>query len=135
MTGHDWIRKVIYKELFKRLKFGYITKCVMQKKTLKNEMHRILWDFKIQTRPIAQKKKNSSGFGRFDGPLSKNRRKQKEKQIRGPCQRTKNLWNIRVMVIPIVIGAYETVPKSLMKRLEELEIRGRTETIQIGLKT
>ena len=34
-------------------------------------------------------------------------------------------------VIPIVIGAISTVIKGLEKRLEDLEIRGRVETIQI----
>ena len=32
--------------------------------------------------------------------------------------------------IPIVIGALETTPKSLLGGLEDLEIRGRVETIQ-----
>ena len=36
-----------------------------------------------------------------------------------------------VTMIPIVIGALRTVPKGLVRRLEELEIRGRAETIQI----
>ena len=34
------------------------------------------------------------------------------------------------MVIPIVIGALETIPKGLIKGLEDLEIRGQIETIQ-----
>ena len=34
----------------------------------------------------------------------------------------------RVLVISIVLGALETVPKGLEKRLEELEIRERIET-------
>ena len=42
----------------------------------------------------------------------------------------KKLWNMRVKVIPIVVGTLETVPISLKKRLEDLEIRGRIETIQ-----
>ena len=33
-------------------------------------------------------------------------------------------------VIPIVVGALETVPINLEKRLGDLEIRGRIETIQ-----
>ena len=33
-------------------------------------------------------------------------------------------------VIPIVIGALGTIPENLEKRLDELEIRGRNETIQ-----
>ena len=43
----------------------------------------------------------------------------------------KRLWTMKVMVIPIVVGALGTVPKGLEKMLEELEIRGRIETIQI----
>ena len=40
------------------------------------------------------------------------------------------LWNMKVAVIPIVIGALGTVTKGLLKGLEDLEIRGRVETIQ-----
>ena len=39
-------------------------------------------------------------------------------------------WNMKVTMILIVVGALETVPKGLEKRLEELEIRERIETIQ-----
>ena len=35
-----------------------------------------------------------------------------------------------VMVVPIVIGALESVPDSLKYRLRELKIRERIETIQ-----
>ena len=34
------------------------------------------------------------------------------------------------MVIPIVIGALGTIPKGLLRRLEELEIGGQVEIIQ-----
>ena len=40
------------------------------------------------------------------------------------------LWNIRVTLIPIVIGAFRSIPKGLIREVEKLEIRGRTETIQ-----
>ena len=42
----------------------------------------------------------------------------------------KKIWNMRVKVVPIVIGALGTVPKGLERSLDELEIRGRIETIQ-----
>ena len=42
----------------------------------------------------------------------------------------KKLWNIKVMVILIVIGAFGTVTKGLVQRLEDLEIRGQVETSQ-----
>ena len=41
----------------------------------------------------------------------------------------KKLWNMKVMVIPIVIGALGTVTKELVLGLENLEIRSQVETI------
>ena len=37
---------------------------------------------------------------------------------------------MKVTIIPIVIGAFETVTKGLLKGLEDLEVDGRVETIQ-----
>ena len=42
----------------------------------------------------------------------------------------KNLWNMQVTIISIVIGAFGTVTKGLLKGLEDLEVGGRVETIQ-----
>ena len=42
----------------------------------------------------------------------------------------KKLWNMEVTIIPIVIGAFGTVTKGLLKGQEDLEIRGLLETIQ-----
>ena len=42
----------------------------------------------------------------------------------------KKLWNMKVTVILIVIGVLGTVTEGLLKGLEDLEIRGRVETIQ-----
>ena len=40
------------------------------------------------------------------------------------------LGNMKLTVIPIVISAFGTVTKGLLKRLEDLEVGGRVETIQ-----
>ena len=42
----------------------------------------------------------------------------------------KKLWNMQVTIIPIVIGAFGTVTKGLLKGLVDLEVSGRVETIQ-----
>ena len=42
----------------------------------------------------------------------------------------KKLWNMKLTVIAIVIGALGTITKGLIRRLEALEIRGLIETIQ-----
>ena len=40
----------------------------------------------------------------------------------------KKLWNMKLTVISILIGAFGTIPKCLQKRLGELEIGGRIDT-------
>ena len=42
----------------------------------------------------------------------------------------KKLWNMKVTIIPIVIGAFDTVTKGLLMGLEDLEIGGRVESIK-----
>ena len=50
-SWHDWMGKVIYRELYKRLNFDHITKWYMHKaeSVRENGSHKILWDFQIQT--------------------------------------------------------------------------------------
>ena len=43
----------------------------------------------------------------------------------------KKLWNMKVTIVPIVIGALGTVTKGLFKGLENFEVGGREETIQM----
>ena len=38
---------------------------------------------------------------------------------------------MKVTVMPVVVGALGTIPRGLVKGPEDLEIRGRVETIQI----
>ena len=42
----------------------------------------------------------------------------------------KKLWNMKVTIVPIVIGVLSTITKGLLKGLEDLEIGGWIETIQ-----
>ena len=42
----------------------------------------------------------------------------------------KKLKNMKVTTIPIVIGAFGTVSKGILKGLEDLEVGSRVETIQ-----
>ena len=53
-TRHDWAKKVIHWEMCKKFNFHHSTKWYMNKpeSVLKNETHKILWDFEIQTDPL-----------------------------------------------------------------------------------
>ena len=50
-TRHDWVGQVIYRELCKKLKYDRTKKWYMHNPTsvLKNDTHKDLWDFDIQT--------------------------------------------------------------------------------------
>ena len=56
--------------------------------------------------------------------------KQKESE-----KKTEKLWNMKVAVILIKIGAFNSVTKGLVQGLEGLEIRGRVETIQTTISS
>ena len=43
----------------------------------------------------------------------------------------KMIWNMKVVVIPIIAGALGTIIKGLEKRLKKLEMRGRFKIIQL----
>ena len=46
------------------------------------------------------------------------------------ARKLKKLWNMRLTIVPIVIGALDTITKGLLKGLEDLEVGGWVETIQ-----
>ena len=46
------------------------------------------------------------------------------------AREVKKLWDMKVMVIPIVSDAHGTDIKGLVQGLEDLEIKGQMETIQ-----
>ena len=55
---------------------------------------------------------------------------EKKDKYLDPARGLKKLWNMKVTIIPIVIGAFGTVTKGLLKGLEDFEVSGRVETIQ-----
>ena len=110
---------------------------------LENDTHNFLWDFNIQTdhliparRPdlmIIYKKKWTCKTVDFAVPAN---HRVKLKNVKRRISTSNLLWNwkkmrnMQVTIIPIVIGAFGTVIKGLLKGLEDLEIGGRVETIQ-----
>ena len=107
-----------------------------------NDTHQLLWDFEIQTdhqisarRPdlISKKKKRKRKKKRtcriVDFSILVDhivKLKKCEKRYLNYSRELKKLWNMKVTIIPIIIGALGTVTKEL----ENLEIAGRVETIQ-----
>ena len=111
---------------------------------LQNETHKFLWDFEIQTdhlilarRPdqvVVDKKKRTYQIVDFDAPADhwvKLKDSEKKDKYLELARELKKLCNVQVKVIPIVIVAFGTVTKGWIMGLEDLEIRGRVETIQM----
>ena len=115
---------------------------------LENDTHKLQWDFGIHTDHLIlarkpdliiikkkkeKKKKSTSKVIDFAVPADhriKLKECEKKDKYLELARELKKLWNMQVTILPIVIGAFGTVTKGLLKRLEGLEIGGRVETIQ-----
>ena len=142
---HDWVGKVIHQEMCRKFQFDHTNKWYMHNlaPVLENDSHKLLWDFNIQTdhliparRPdliIINKRKRICKIVDF-AVLADHRIKLKESEKKDKyldlARELKKLWNMKVTIVPIVIGALGTVTKGLLKGLEDLEVGRRVETIQ-----
>ena len=103
---------------------------------LEKDTHNLLWDFNIQTdhliqerRPdliiINQKKKKICKIVDFAVPadhrINLKERKKKDKYL-DLARELKKLWNMKVTILPIVIGALGTITKGLLKGLEDWKL-------------
>ena len=115
---------------------------------LENDTYKLLWDFDIQADPLIsdrrpeliiftkkEKKKRTCKIVDFAVPadhrikLKECEKKDKYLDLARELKKKKQ-WNVKVTIIPIVIGAFGTVIKGISKKLEDLEVGGRVETIQ-----
>ena len=110
---------------------------------LENDTHKLLWDFNIQTDHlfpgrrldliVINKKEKICKIVDFTVPVDDRLNlEESEKKDKFLClaRELKTLWNMKVTIVPIVIGALGTITKGLLKGLEDLEFGGRVETIQ-----
>ena len=131
---HDWVGKVIHWEMCKKLKFDHANKWYIhnQAPVLQNDTHKLLWytngspNLGQKARPYnnQQQKKKICKIVDFAVPAVQ-RIKLKECEKRDKyldlARELKKLWNMKVTIIPIVIGAFGKVTKGLLKDLEDLE--------------
>ena len=116
----------------RRTHFSGILKCklfsnVGQKTRPRDSQH------KKKKEKKKKKKERTCGIVDFAVPAD-HRVKLKDDEKRDKYQdlarELKKLWNMKVTVIPIVIGALGTVTIGLAQAVEDMEISGRVETIQ-----
>ena len=93
-----------------------------------NDKHKLLWDFDVQTdllisarRPgliVINKKRRISKIVDFAVPADhriKLKKCEKKDKYLGLSIELKKLWNMKVIIIPILTGAFGTVTKGLLK--------------------
>ena len=130
----------------RKFQFYHTNKWYMHNPTpvQENDSHKLLWDFNIQTdhliptrRPdfiiINKKKKRICKIVDFAVPADHRinlKESEKKDKYLDLARELKKLWNMKVTIVPIVIGALGTITKGLLKGLEDLEVSGRVETVQ-----
>ena len=132
----------------KKFKFDHTNKRYIHKPSpvLENDTHKLLRDFNIQMdhfisarRPdliidLQKKKKRTYKIVNFavlvDHRINQKECGKKDKYL-DLVRELKKLRNMKVTIVPIVIGAFGTTTKGLLKGLEDLEVGGRLETIQM----
>ena len=123
---------MIHWELCKKLKFDHMNEWYLnnQESVRQNEMHKLFWDFEIQMdhqisarQPdliIINKKKRTCRIVDFAVPADL-RVKLKECKKRNKyldfARELNKLWNMKVTIIPIVIGTLGRVTKGFIQGL------------------
>ena len=118
----------------------------------RNDTHKLLWDFDVETDPlISARRPNHIIINNNNNNNNNNKNKrifkivnfavpadhriklkeyEKKDKYLDLARELKKMWNMKVTIIPIVIGAFGTVTKGLLEELEDLEVGSRVETIQ-----
>ena len=110
---------------------------------VENDTHKLRWDFEIHVDHlilarwpeliIINKKRE---FAKLSTLLSRLIIKENWKNVKRRIstltllENWKKLWNMTVTILPVMIGAFGSITKGLLKGLEDLEVGGRVETIQ-----
>ena len=139
------IAKAVHWELCKKNGLDHVDKWYDHEpeSVMENEKCKILWDFTIQTdrmigarRPdITIVNKETRGCQLIDIACpgdNKVAEKEDEKidKYRDLAREVSKLWNVKVAIIPVVIGALGTVPTMLESRIKEIGISIKTAQIQ-----
>ena len=106
--------------------------------------HKLLWDFDIHTdhlicarRPdliIINKKERICKIVDLAVPADHRiilKECEKKDKYLDVARELKKMWNKKVTIVPNGIGAFDTITKGLLKGLEDLEVGGQVETIQM----
>ena len=106
---------------------------------LENENHKILWDFSIHVieaqRPdlVVVDKKWSFKIIDFEVPGDsriEEKEKDKVEKYQDLGRELQKIWNVKVKIIPLVVGSLGAIPKQFGNRLKQIGIKAGTAQVQ-----
>ena len=142
---HDNLGKIVHWKLARKCNFEAGDKWYEHEpeSVLESEDYKILWDFSIQTdhviearRPdlvVVDKKRRTCKIIDFAVPGdSRIEEKEKEKieKYQDLRRELQKIWNVRVKIIPLVVGSLGAIPKQFGNRLKETGITAEIGQVQ-----
>ena len=142
---HDNLGKIVHWKLARKCNFEAGDKWYEHEpeSVLENEDYKILWDFSIQTdhvieawRPdlvVVDKKERSCKIIDFAVPGdSRIEEKEKDKieKYQDLGRELQKIWNVKVKIIPLVVGSLGAIPKQFGNRLKQIGIAVGTAQVQ-----
>ena len=142
---HDKLAKVIHWDLCKKYGVKVLAKWYdhVPEKVVENDQVKILWDFNIQTDHVIQHRrpdvvlldKTKKMCHLIDIAVPGDIRvasKEMEKieKYQDLARELRKIWQVKVKVVPVVVGALGTIPKALGKHLDEIGTNVRVDLLQ-----
>ena len=142
---HDNLGKIVHWKLARRCNFEAVDKWYEHEpeSVLENEDYKILWDFIIQTdhviearRPdlvVVDKKERSCKIIDFAVPGDSRigeKEKDKIEKYQDLGKELQKIWNVKVKIIPLVVGSLGAIPKQFGNRLKQIGITVGTAQVQ-----
>ena len=145
--SHDNLGKIVHRKLVRKCNFEAGDKCYEREpeSVLENEDYKILWDFSIQAdhvieaqRPdlvVVAKKERSCKIIDFAVPgdsriEEKEKGKDKLEKYQDLGRDLQKIWNVKVKVIPLVVGSLGAIPKQFGNKLKQIGIAVGTAQVQ-----
>ena len=142
---HDKLAKVIHWDLCKKYGVKVQSKWYdhVPEKVEETDHVKILWDFNIQTDHVIEHRRpdvvvldkhekmchliDIAVPGDSTVASKENEKVQKYQDL---ARELRKLWQVKVKVVPVVVGALGTIPKALEKHLKEIGTSVRVELLQ-----
>ena len=140
-TRHDNLGKIVHLKPARKSNFEAADKWYEHepKSVLENEDYKILWDFSIQTKHVIEarrpdlvvvdKKEKICKIIDFAVPGdSRIEEKEKDKieKHQDLGRELQKIWNVKVKIIPLVVGSLGAIPKQFGNRLKQIGITAGT---------